>query len=276
MNYKKLKEGEKTEMPISSQVTLNDKNWKIVKKFRFIENGKYKYTFLAECIHCGFQKEVSNSGIYKGNIKCPHCFCQNEVGKVYGCYEIIEFLGYTDHKERLYKSKCIKCGHVFEKRRIDDIRTPIKESCRFCNSIKGNFAFNYLLNDYKSGAKSRNLVFELTNDEFYSLITKSCKYCGQEPELRIFRKGLTGECKAKVNGIDRVNSNIGYIKSNCVPCCTKCNLMKSNYTSDDFLTHISKIYHYNVKGSTTISQESTSQANGDGNGGYPEMDNDIV
>ena len=133
-----------------------------------------------------------------------------------------------------------------------------------------------MLNDYKSGAKSRNLVFELTNDEFYSLITKSCKYCGQEPELRIFRKGLTGECKAKVNGIDRVNSNIGYIKSNCVPCCTKCNLMKSNYTSDDFLTHISKIYHYNVKGSTTISKESTSQANGDGNGGYPEMDNDIV
>ena len=34
MNYKKLIEGEKTEMPISSQVTLNDKNWKILKKFR--------------------------------------------------------------------------------------------------------------------------------------------------------------------------------------------------------------------------------------------------
>ncbi len=54
MNYKKIKEGEKTEMPISSQVTLNDKNWKIIKKFRFVENSKYKYTFLAECIHCGF------------------------------------------------------------------------------------------------------------------------------------------------------------------------------------------------------------------------------
>ena len=71
-------------MPISSQVTLNDKNWKILKKFRFVEGDKY--TFLAECIHCGFQKEVSNSGIYKGNIKCPNCFCQSEIGKKYGNY----------------------------------------------------------------------------------------------------------------------------------------------------------------------------------------------
>ncbi len=53
--------------------------------------------------------------------------------------------------------------------------------------------------------------------------------------------------------------------------------MKLDYSAQDFLDHISKIYHFNkVKGSTTISKESTSQANGDGNGGSPERESDIV
>ncbi len=277
MNYKKIKEGEKTEMPISSQVTLNDKNWKIVKKFRFVEKGKYKYTFLAECIHCGFKKEVSNSGIYKGNIKCPNCFCNSEVGKVYGCYKILEFLGYTNHKERLYKSVCLKCGHVFESRRIDDIKTPLKESCRFCKSIKDNFAYNHLLTEYKSSAKDRSLCFELSDEEFHSIVTQPCSYCGALPEERIFRKGRTGECSAFVNGIDRINSSEGYTLANVVPCCIKCNRMKLDYSTKDFIDHISKIYNFiKVKGSTTISKESTSQADGDGNGGSLEIGSDIV
>ena len=253
MNYKKLIEGEKTEMPISSQVTLNDKNWKILKKFRFVEGDKYKYTFLAECIHCGFQKEVSNSGIYKGNIKCPNCFCQSEIGKKYGSYEITNFVGYTDGMERLYSVKCLKCGHEFPKKRINDIKKHSKDTCRYCDSIGDNPAYKYLLSDYITSAKSRNLQFKLNNQEFYQLVTQPCYYCGELPKKRVFRKGLPEECSALVNGIDRIDSSKDYILENCVPCCTMCNVMKLNYSTDTFLNHISKIYNHNrVKDSETI------------------------
>lgn len=53
--------------------------------------------------------------------------------------------------------------------------------------------------------------------------------------------------------------------------------MKSDFSYNEFRERVSKIYNYFVKeGSTTISQESTSEANADGNGSYPEKDNDIV
>ena len=72
-----------------------------------------------------------------------------------------------------------------------------------------------------------------------------------------------------VNGIDRIDSNIGYIKENCVSCCWTCNKMKNNFSQKEFLEKINKIY-CNFKSSTTIPQGSTSQANGDGNGENPK------
>ena len=63
---------------------------------------------------------------------------------------------------------------------------------------------------------------------------------------------------AKFNGIDRIDSNIGYTVNNCVPCCTICNHMKNDLTTDEFYNHIKLLYnlHFN-KRSTTISKEST-------------------
>ena len=48
----------------------------------------------------------------------------------------------------------------------------------------------------------------------------------------------------KANGIDRLNSIIGYTIENCVPCCEKCNLMKSNYSENEFLDHIERIRNF--------------------------------
>ena len=60
------------------------------------------------------------------------------------------------------------------------------------------------------------------------------------------------------------------------------------YTQSEFLSKISKIYNYSIikQGQTTIentsndgSEQSTLQADGDGNGGYPTSnieDNEIV
>lgn len=71
---------------------------------------------------------------------------------------------------------------------------------------------------YRWGALKRGFVFELTFEEFLELITDICFYCGS-----------TGF------GVDRVDSNIGYIKDNCVSCCKMCNKMKMEFDMKIFI-----------------------------------------
>ena len=44
------------------------------------------------------------------------------------------------------------------------------------------------------------------------------------------------------NGVDRKDNNLGYTIDNCVPCCHRCNSMKSNLSYQNFIQHISNIY----------------------------------
>lgn len=43
------------------------------------------------------------------------------------------------------------------------------------------------------------------------------------------------------NGIDRVDSEKGYVVGNCVPCCYEVNRAKSNMTQSDFLELVRQI-----------------------------------
>lgn len=43
------------------------------------------------------------------------------------------------------------------------------------------------------------------------------------------------------NGIDRMDNDTGYTEANCIPCCGRCNWMKSTYSGEDFINHIRKI-----------------------------------
>jgi len=82
---------------------------------------------------------------------------------------------------------------------------------------------------YKSDAKRYGVEFRLSFKEFSKFWQRPCSYCGEE---------------IITVGIDKVNPNIGYIMSNCVPCCKVCNKMKSNLPVDDFKAHIQKIHKY--------------------------------
>lgn len=76
-------------------------------------------------------------------------------------------------------------------------------------------------NRYKKSAEKRGYQFELTSMEFAKLIASPCEYC------YCFEAG----------GVDRVDNTKGYILDNCVPCCTKCNMMKHTMDKDEFINH---------------------------------------
>lgn len=88
---------------------------------------------------------------------------------------------------------------------------------------------------YMHHAESKKLPFTLSEDDYYSLISKTCYYCS----LPSYDKNI--------NGIDRIDSNIGYIPSNCRTCCAECNYMKNNYSETIFINKLMAIYKYHKK-----------------------------
>jgi hypothetical protein len=85
---------------------------------------------------------------------------------------------------------------------------------------------------YKNSAITKQLMFEITQKHFELLVKMPCNYCGI-----IQKKGF--------NGIDRLNSSVGYVNNNCVSCCSMCNYMKGCLNKDIFIQRVEHIVAYN-------------------------------
>jgi hypothetical protein len=93
---------------------------------------------------------------------------------------------------------------------------------------------------YKGSAKIDNRSFNLTQIEFNSLVDKNCYYCGKAPSM--IKKDKFSDIIIVVNGIDRIDSGLGYNIANCVACCSVCNFMKNDMSLGDFKSHIALLY----------------------------------
>lgn len=86
---------------------------------------------------------------------------------------------------------------------------------------------------YKANAKSRHLNFKLNIDEFDFVTSLPCNYCGGYSSVYN---------EKKYNGIDRINSTMGYEKTNVAPCCYMCNELKFDESFDNFIKRVGQIY----------------------------------
>ena len=171
----------------------------------------------------------------------------NLSGQVFGRLRVVGPSGKTNSGGYTWHCKCI-CGeekvipsdHLVRKTqpvlscgcyRNDQIRKAV--------TSPDETAFNLLLGSYKKRARIKDREFKLTNEQFLKLTKDNCFYCGQCPATISENKPKTG--KYIHNGVDRVDSSIGYVFENCVPCCKNCNYMKRNLSSQEFLGHIQQI-----------------------------------
>ena len=139
---------------------------------------------------------------------------------------------------------CKKCNGI----ESIDTYDLITNKCSICS--KKSKVINQLRNprdkekiklyDYKKSAKNRGLKFELSDEYFFDLVQLPCHYCGYNESII---------------GIDRKDSNIGYIKNNVVPCCEMCNLMKNDKSYDDFIKICSHIISINNKSKKNLNHE---------------------
>lgn len=88
----------------------------------------------------------------------------------------------------------------------------------------------------KFSAKVRGIPFKLTDAQHKQLTESRCYLCGNFPLKRC--------------GVDRVDSNQGYVWSNCRPCCANCNMMKHSESYHGFVDRCCKITHRFLNGVT--------------------------
>lgn len=113
--------------------------------------------------------------------------------------------------------------YVIEKNKkyYQDNKETIRE-----RTNKHRHTLNGQYHQYKKSAKKRGIEFNLLELDCLPYFNGLCYYCNDK---------FTGV------GIDRVDNSIGYIKTNLVPCCYRCNIMKHTSSKIEFINQMKKI-----------------------------------
>lgn len=86
---------------------------------------------------------------------------------------------------------------------------------------------------YKRHAERRGFEWLLSRENVIAIIKETCFYCGTLPSNNKKTKSSVGK-GLNYSGIDRIDSNKNYEKSNVVSCCRICNYAKSNMSLNEF------------------------------------------
>lgn len=186
------------------------------------------------------------------NVNSPPNF-QDLTGKVFGRLLVLKRVKDKSFKSTRWLCRC-ECGTEKE---IDgkSLKNRHTVSCgchkRDCvRKEKGEAGFNYMYYTYENNARHKeNRIFELTKEEFKSIVQSNCFYCGTAPRKEYVhgKAYMTQEqidwAKYVANGVDRVDNDKGYSVDNCVACCTRCNLAKRAMTQEAFCSMVIAVYN---------------------------------
>jgi len=158
--------------------------------------------------------------------------------------------GYTTRK--VVDCKC-DCGKILKKVVLSKLKDNSTKSCKNCSFQNREFNKERIVTQVEQlynhniiircKDSKKNISNNLSLEQFKTLIYQNCYYCGDEPKpsLRFKnRKYLNSEI-ILINGIDRIDSDLGYSIENCVSCCTTCNKMKMDLKQNEFILKIEKI-----------------------------------
>jgi len=169
---------------------------------------------------------------------------QNLVGFTQGNLTAIKMLERTPYVRTMWECVC-NCGRNTCAKLIivagRDLVSGHTTSCKhqqFDKSIHP--VLRRIFVGLRGNAITRNHIFDLTISEFISIIKQPCKYCGDNTDIK--RSGKFG---VRANGVDRMDSALGYSFDNCVPCCEMCNYMKRIHTPNEFIRHAKRIAEFN-------------------------------
>jgi len=185
---------------------------------------------------------------------------KNILGQKFGKLTVISLCEDRGNSGQIMYNCVCDCGNS-HRTSGHSIRSGRSKSCG-CNRL--NYipkTFNkdrkeqILIQLYKSTiekrSKSKGWDVCIDFNVFKKLSLSNCFYCGINPISKIDdRKKDNNKTKISdeyiyVNGIDRMDSDLGYTVENSVSCCKYCNTAKNNMRIDDFKKWIRRVYEYN-------------------------------
>ena len=177
----------------------------------------------------------------------PETVKDNKIGKRFGKLTVIEFSHIGKYRRSYWKCLC-DCGGIV----IKDSSNLTSGNSRSCGCLLietialpyGRASLNKLYAIYKRGAKRRGLEFEIPMTEFERLTSLNCFYCGAIPSRIVGDKSNKYHGTYTYNGLDRVDNFVGYVLSNVVPCCSKCNFAKREMSYSEFKSWIMQASDY--------------------------------
>ena len=78
---------------------------------------------------------------------------------------------------------------------------------------------------YRNRATRKGLKFDLSVDQLDKLLNEPCAYCGQT-----------------AGTIDRKDNNVGYVFSNCLPACSRCNTVKCHHLTYEQMKQVAEMF----------------------------------
>jgi len=209
---------------------------------------------------CGQEKETTLAHLKRGEVKSCGCLNRDLVrsrrgvalvdlsGRQFGKLVVLEPAGRTKNGTTTWRCRCdcgrvkVVAGHLLNRGSSTSCGCLSKELLVARNK-KRKYADPWVpeMNAWKSQVRAAHPV-SLTLEEYKTLVTSSCHYCGALPVAHPHVKLLVGLCLK--NGIDRLDSSKGYEPDNCVSCCKTCNREKLDQPYSQFIENTRRRYEH--------------------------------
>lgn len=226
-------------------------NWLVVKEAP--KTGRLK-RWVCRC-SCGFETTFTTS--YLNTKKATCCIecreknkkkSEDEIVKKYlnkniGDYTVVKYLGKNKYSSRMWLCRC-KCGKEREFNTSyltgNSLRTATQ--CKDCYNedfelsnrvetyIPNRFWYRFL-----DHSKRRNKKVKVTKRYLYKLYEGQNKKCSLTGQDLYFTKLRTNFNRYTNASLDRIDNSIGYVKGNLQWVHKKVNMMKQQYSQDEFI-----------------------------------------
>lgn len=177
----------------------------------------------------------------------------DETNNLYGYLKVISYSHYRNGMTywnclcTCGKTKEIKGSHL----RLGKTRSC---GCQSARPTKVEEPHKRVYRAIRNGAKSRDMSFDISFEDFVNISRNPCAYCGLPPydihyaySKKRYSRGISADVSTTFNGLDRVDSSLGYFLENVVSCCFMCNRMKSDFSLEEFLKKIEEVYLHHAK-----------------------------
>lgn len=224
---------------------------------------KLNYDKDVPCVKCGKRFKLEDAVITRTNNiskKCEYCFCMQKIIESKRPKRnrnwSKEWKKLKNDPERYKKKQQWKkdnpeklvmydYNHRKKELEVKGVKRYLKDNAKYAKKYRDEhpdkikqinsrkkISYQVRCSYYKKRALNCGIPVELSDEQFYKLFDGICEYCGRKPDHTC------------LNGIDRVDNDLGYTINNCVSCCSLCNDMKCCMAAYVFIRRCQHIEKY--------------------------------